>query len=235
MMRTLARLTVRVPAVVIAVVAALAMSAACVKTNLLGPEDGGADVAPDPCRRATGPELMPFWVYQDAGSHLNHFVASGYFGDFNDISIDLAHSTQPRSGSTAMRVDYHPMGQARFAGIFWQCPANNWGTVSGAGFDLSHAQRVLFSARAAAPGTRVEFAVGGIGWDPSAPFPDSLPSTRTVPIETELDETWQELQIDFANAGRADRRHVIGGFMIVISGARNPAGARVYIDDVRWE
>jgi hypothetical protein len=188
---------------------------------------------PDPCARASGPEAMPFDVYVDAGDRRNHFIPSGFFGDTSDLGFEVADTSRPHSGTTSIRIEYRPAGPMGFAGIFWQCPENNFGTVAGAGFDLSRARRVRFFARVAQGTAVVEFKVGGIGHgSPPAPFPESLPATPSGQVTSSLTQDWREFTIDVA--GR-DLSRVIGGFMFVTSIAQNPAGVTVFLDDIVWE
>jgi hypothetical protein len=174
--------------------------------------------------------LLPFAVFVDNGDETNHFVPSGFFGDAADITLSTADTSSPRSGSTAIRIEYRPRGSEGFAGVFWQCPEKNWGTVQGAGFNLSRARQVRFWARASAP-ARSEFKAGGIGRG-VAPFPDSFDSASTNPVIVELGTDWRQFTIELA--GR-DLSRVIGGFMWVTSRVQNPAGVTVFIDDVVWQ
>ena len=163
---------------------------------------------------------MPFTIYVDDGDVRNHFIPSGYFGDIDDVTLNAADNTNPRTGATAIRIDYRSRGPQRFAGIFWQCPANNWGDVPGAGFNLTRARQVQFWARASSNGAKAEFKVGGVGrGSPPAPFPDSFDATPTTPDIIELGTDWRQFTIDLT--GR-DLARVIGGFMVVTSVPQNP-------------
>jgi hypothetical protein len=186
----------------------------------------------NPCARVTGPASVPFFVYADGGDPRNHFIASGFFGDTADLAINQTDSTNPHSGSTSLRIDYRPRGAMRFAGVFWQCPESNFGTVADAGFNLTLAQRVRFFARASRP-SRAEFKVGGIGRaSPPQPFPDSLLSTSTSPVIVELGTDWREFTISVA-AG--DRSRIIGGFLFVTNTDQNQSDVSIWVDDVVWE
>jgi hypothetical protein len=185
-------------------------------------------VAHDPCARAVGPETMPFFVYRDGGDVANHFHPSGFFGDFADLTIDTAHSANPRSGATSIRIAYAPRGPLNFAGIFWQC--GDFGNLD-AGFNLSRASMVRFWARADAPG-KAEFKVGGIGRGvPPAPFPDSLASTSTSPVVVDLGTDWREFVIPVSG----DRSYIQGGFMFVTSTAQNSGGLELFLDEISWQ
>lgn len=172
---------------------------------------------------------LPFVVYGDDGDPRNHFVPSGFFGDTGDLTLTTADRTSPHGGATSIRIDYRPRGSMRFAGIFWQNPANNWGTTSGAGFDLRPAKTVQFWARASVGGVKAEFKVGGI----TGPFPDTLPSTETVPRVVQLSTSWQQFSIDVS---ARDLSYVIGGFMWVTNATdQNPSGCTIFVDDIVWQ
>ncbi len=174
---------------------------------------------------------MPFSIYVDDGDQGNHYIPSGFFGDISDLTVDYGDRSAPHGGSTAIRIDYRPRGSQRFAGVFWQCPANNWGTEQDAGFNLRLARQVQFWARVSAR-ARAEFKVGGIGTTaPRAPFPDSLDSVSTNPVVVDLGTDWRQFTID---VGGRDLGHVIGGFMVVTNTTQNPAGLTLFLDDITW-
>jgi hypothetical protein len=168
---------------------------------------------------------MPFVVYADDNDPRNHFIPSGFFGDFADLTLNTADGSSPQSGPTAIRIDYRPRGPQKFAGIFFQC--GTFGDTQNVGFNLSLARQVQFWARASRANLKVEFKVGGI----MGAFPDSFPSTATSPVFVELGTDWRQFTIDVS--GRNLTR-VIGGFMFVTSTAENPSGASVFIDEVVW-
>src|SRR3989344_9558144 len=78
---------------------------------------------------ASAAEALPFNIYTDSGAPDNHYVPSGYMGDWGDIKMDPAHAENPHSGTTAIEVTYSAARTqgANWAGVYWQDPANNWG------------------------------------------------------------------------------------------------------------
>ena len=96
------------------------------------------------------PEQMPFAVYTDGGDPGNHYVPSGYMGDYRAVTMNQYWTGHPHHGKTCIRVTYRgavPRGVG-WAGVYWQSPANNWGTVPGpTGYDLSRAARLTFWVR----------------------------------------------------------------------------------------
>jgi len=120
----------------------------------------------DPLMKPEGrkQEAMPFYIYADRSSMNNHFIPSGWLGDYGDLKYDGACKEDPYLGDTCIKIVYTGKASngARWAGIYWQYPANNWGTID-KGYDLSKATKLTFWARGANGGERIEeFKVGGI-------------------------------------------------------------------------
>ncbi len=168
-----------------------------------------------------------FPVYTDGSSPDNHFVASGWMGDFNDIKINEKYLTNPRSGSTSIEVAYSNKATqgARWAGVYWQNPPNNWGTRPG-GYDLTGARKVTFWARGEKGGERIEeFKIGGI----TGEYADSdVAGIGPVVLTTE----WQQFTIDLEGK---DLSSISGGFCWATNLDVNPDGATFYLDDIRYE
>jgi hypothetical protein len=173
-------------------------------------------------------EEIPFNVYTERSSAVNHFIPSGWMGDYGDLKIDDGWTADPHSGTTCIRVVYSgKVSQgARWAGVFWQNPANNWGQIKDAGFDLSEATKLTFWARGEKGGERIEeFKMGGISGD----YSDSdVAGIGPVVLTTE----WQRYTIDLAGK---DLSHIIGGFCFATNVDVNPEGAIFYLDDIIYE
>jgi len=179
-----------------------------------------------------------FYVYFDADYHGNHFVPSGLMGDCGDIEINEACEESPHSNKTCIRIVYTAKGKgphtcdypppAKWAGVYWQYPANNWGKEQvheDAGFDLSEHKKLVFWARAE-KACRIQFKVGGI----SERYGDSLKSARMK--RAKLTTSWQKFEIDLEDA---DLSHIIGGFCWVTDWQESSDGATFYLDDIRYE
>jgi exo-beta-1,3-glucanase (GH17 family) len=179
-----------------------------------------------------------FFVYCDFHSMSNHFAASGYMGDCGDIEIQEDCRNGPHSGETCIKIVYSATGKGphtgnyappcKWAGLYWQKPANNWGTskdFQGQGYDLSRYNRLVFWARSVAK-CKIEFKVGGIIGE----YGDSLKIARTKVVT--LGKEWKEITIDLKGA---DLKHVIGGFGWTSNWEANPKGATFYLDDIRFE
>ncbi len=171
---------------------------------------------------------MPFDVYTERASTSNHFIPSDWMGDYSDLKIDEAWTADPYSGTTCIRIVYSgKVSQgARWAGIFWQNPSNNWGAAKDAGFDLSRATKLTFWARGEKGGERIEeFKMGGISGD----YPDSdVAGIGPVVLTPE----WKQYTIDLAGK---DLTYVIGGFCWSTNVDVNPEGCVFYLDGIRYE
>jgi hypothetical protein len=172
-------------------------------------------------------QFEPFNIYTDKNARGNHYIPSGYMGDYNDVSIDQSCMEDPYSGETCIKITYRPdMSQgARWVGVYWQYPPNNWGEKRG-GFDLTGAKKLTFWARGENGGERIEeVKIGGIGGS----YPDS-DSAGTGPIVLTTD--WQQYEVDLE--GR-DLSRISGGFCFSTNLDVNPNGATFYLDDMRYE
>ena len=179
-----------------------------------------------------------FYVYQDSRSPSNHFAPSGYMGDCGDIVLQEDCQIEPHSGASCIKVVYSTTGKGphtcdysppcKWAGVYWQKPANNWGTskdFEGQGYDLSAYNRLVFWAKADRE-CKIEFKVGGI----SAKYGDSLKAARARTFT--LSKEWREYEIDLKGA---KLKHIIGGFGWTANWDANPGGATFYLDDIRFE
>jgi hypothetical protein len=168
-----------------------------------------------------------FYIYSDKGDHQNHFIPSGWMGDYGDLRIDDGNRDNPKSGKTSIKWTYTAKATngANWAGCFWQNPANNWGTVAG-GYDLSAYKRLTFWARGEKGGEKIaEFKVGGI----TGEHGDS-DAQNIGPIE--LTKEWKKYTIDLADKNLS---HVIGGFAWSASRDDNQDGFIIYLDEIRFE
>ena len=128
-----------------------------------------------------------FGVYLDRGSRSNHYIPSGWMGDYGDLKLSEGCTDNPYSGKTCIKISYSAEGKqgAGWAGIYWQFPPNNWGEQRG-GFDLTGAQKLTFWARGEQGGEQIiEFKMGGI----TGTYSDS-DSTSIGPINLETE--WKQ-------------------------------------------
>lgn len=172
-------------------------------------------------------DFKNFPVYTDENSPDNHYFPSGWMGDFVDISLDSTHMENPHSGSTSMKISYSNKASqgARWAGIYWQNPANNWGSRPG-GYDLTGSSKLVFWARGEKGGERIEeFKVGGI----TGEYSDS-DVAGIGPLL--LKQEWTKYEIDLSDK---DLSSIIGGFAWAANLDNNPDGVTFYLDDIRFE
>ncbi len=172
-------------------------------------------------------EDMPFYVFADRGSINNHFIPSGWMGDYGDIKYNGGSNEDPYLGDTCIKIVYTgAVSQgARWAGLYWQHPPNNWGNQD-KGFDLSQATKLTFWAKGAKGGERIEeFKVGGIMGE----YSDS-DSASIGPVI--LNPEWTQYTIDLKGK---DMSYIIGGFCWGTNVDVNPEGATFYLDEIRFE
>ena len=141
--------------------------------------------------------------------------------------FDDGYRENVHSGNSCMKIKYNARGAqgAGWAGIFWQNPANNWGSQMG-GYDLSGYNKLTFWARGEKGGEIIaEFKVGGI----SGTYSDS-DSTSIGPIT--LTKDWKKYEIDLKGL---DLSYISGGFAYTASSKDNPQGFIFYLDDIKFE
>ena len=170
---------------------------------------------------------MPFYIYADKSSINNHFIPSGWMGDYGDIKYDGVSTEDPYLGDSCIKIIYSGKATqgSRWAGIYWQNPANNWGTID-AGYDLSKATKLTFWARGVKGGERIEeFKIGGIMGE----YSDS-DSAGIGPVI--LNKEWTQYTIDLKGK---DISYIIGGFCWATNIDVNPEGATFYLDEIKYE
>jgi len=171
---------------------------------------------------------MPFYVYSDNGAITNHYIPSGWMpaSASQDLKFDQSWKENPYLGNSCIKITYKDNSGTRWAGIYWQNPANNWGNVDG-GYDLSKATKLVFWARGEKGGERIEeFKVGGIMGE----YSDS-DSASIGPVI--LNKEWTKYEIDLKGK---DMSYIIGGFCWATNVDVNPeGGATFYLDEIRYE
>lgn len=169
----------------------------------------------------------PFNVYTDKNARGNHYSPSGWMGDYSDIAFTDAWKENPHSGMSCIKITYKPNASqgARWTGMYWQNPPNNWGEKKG-GYDLTGAKKLIFWARGEKGGERIEeVKIGGL----SGTYPDSDIAAAGPII---LTKDWQEYSI---NLDGKDLSYISGGFVWASNLDVNPNGCTFYLDDIRYE
>ncbi|MFH1478646.1 MAG: hypothetical protein ABIG92_02585 [Candidatus Omnitrophota bacterium] len=177
--------------------------------------------------QAAGGAFKTFPIYTDGRSPDNHYIPSGYMGDFSDVRIDQSCFDNPYAGSTCIKITYTNKASqgARWVGTYWQNPANNWGDKKG-GFDLTGAAKLSFYAKGEKGGERIEeFKMGGL----TGQYPDS-DVAGIGPVL--LTKEWKKYEVDL---GGKDLSYISGGFCWATNLDVNPNGAVFYLDDIRYE
>jgi outer membrane protein OmpA-like peptidoglycan-associated protein len=173
---------------------------------------------------------FPLIVFGEEHGTAATFVPSGFMGDAESLKIKSAGFSAPLSssatGNACLKIEITPRGAQRWVGMYWQTPANNWGKIKGAGYDLSRATKLTFWARGENGGEKIaEFKMGGL----VGPYPDT-DSASIGPIR--LKKEWTQYTIDLAGK---DLRHILGGFAFSVRRAQNPRGAVFYLDEIMYE
>ena len=170
-------------------------------------------------KRALKPVAMPYAVYRDGARGKWH--PSGYMGHTRALKLDAACRESPHSGATCLKVSY--LDHYGWAGVSWQDPANDWGERPG-GANLSNAATLVFWARGAKGGEKVNFYVGGI--DGKAKFPDSAKAKLDGVV---LKKTWTRYRIPLDGL---DLSQIKTGFGFSFGNDAEPFA--FYLDDIEY-
>jgi len=172
---------------------------------------------------------FPAYVFGDESGRDDLFVATGFMGDPSAITkmaatySFAAPAPSGEVGQHSLILTYKPRGPKGWAGLYWLTPANNWGKIKGAGFDLRKADQLTFWIRGEKGGEKIsEVKIGGI----TGPYPDS-DVLSYGPLK--LTRQWNQYSIPLEGK---DLRHIVGGFAIIFRRADNPFGATVYLDEI---
>ena len=173
-----------------------------------------------------------FDVYTDQDAAGNHFVPSGWMpGPFPQNKLDFYGDwlQMPYSGSTCIRVTTtFQTGGGSWAGIYWQYPEGNWGTIPNAGYDLTGADSLVFWAKGENGGEIVEFFAFGI----TGPYGDSESRWPPSGSRDTLNSMWERYSINLAEK---DLSYVIGGFAFVVVKDDNGGNdITFYMDDIQY-
>ncbi|MBL7070182.1 MAG: hypothetical protein ISS27_01765 [Candidatus Omnitrophica bacterium] len=186
-----------------------------------------AEVKEASVKPAASETSKKFIIYTEKSSRDNHYIPSGFMGDYSDIRMNLGAKDDPHSGEDCIEFVYLPKRSqgAGWAGVYWLNPANNWGTIDG-GYDLSGSSKLNFWARGKQGGETIqEFKVGGIYGKHS--------DSDTAGIgPAVLSKEWTEYSIPLDNK---DLTYIIGGFVWSTNLDSNPEGATFYLDDIAFE
>lgn len=176
----------------------------------------------------TKKEYKPFYVYEDKDFGGNHYSPTGIMGDFGDITIAQDCTENPQDGKTCIKITYTGLAAnaQKWAGIYWQEPANNWAKLEKGGFDLTGATKLTFWARGEKGGENIaEFKVGGMQGN----FPDTALYSMGPVI---LTKEWKEYEISFDS--KPNLKRISGGFCFAAAQKDNPQGFVMYLDNIAY-
>ena len=213
-------------------------SAAACSKNTSGTEPGkkatpaAVNAAPSTIQPQTGAPaaaFQPFYIYQDKSSR-NRFTPSGYMPTGECLNVDDGWQYDVKQGKTCVRVVYDVACSKegrKWAGVYWQNPADNWGSRKG-GYNLNGATKLVFWAKGEMGGERIEeFRVGGMGANQMFPDSDTVSIGPVI-----LSKDWKEYSIDLRGK---DLSYISGGFAWVSNVDANPHHCTFYLDDIRFE
>ncbi|MDD5073442.1 MAG: carbohydrate binding domain-containing protein [Candidatus Omnitrophica bacterium] len=153
------------------------------------------------------------------------FVPSGWMGDVGAIKVEPKCAEKPKKGKYCMKWTYDISKDAKngWAGVYWQYPANNWGTKSG--LDLTGHKKLTFWAKGETGKEVINIIAGGIKGQVPDSFVKELKGTK-------LSSGWKQYTIDLS--GR-DLSNVSGGFCWTADSKLNKGAVTFYFDDILYE
>jgi hypothetical protein len=162
------------------------------------------------------------------------FAPSGYMGDGAGGTAVVADTTCADRPSGARGDCYrftYKAGPMLWSGVYWQFPANNWGSAEGKAIPAG-ASHVSFYAAGAAGGEVLTIKIGGIH-DTTLPYSDTFSAQGMFTLSTAMTKYTVDL------AGQPYDK-VIGGFSWATAypESTNPASAApivFFLDDLVWE
>jgi hypothetical protein len=193
----------------------------------------GDDAGPAPGIDAAPPSIaLPFYVS-------DQFLPTGFMGP-SLTSITLSHDAtlcktprQTGAGGDCYTATWAPLlGDAgsSWAGVYWQSPANNWGSKPGKPI-APGATKVSFYAAGAKGGESIQLCAGGINspaGSASLPYSDSF--TVKQPAIT-LTTDWAPYSISLQGTSYTS---VLGAFCWVATTTASES-VTFYLDDIKWE
>ena len=169
--------------------------------------------------------LQKFYIFCSSDPTKNRYIPSGYMGDTMDLNLSSARIPTPSGSGTCLRVRYTPDGINEWAGIYWQNPENNWGSVKG-GYNLTGAEKLTFWVKGKQGKEKIRgIKIGGITGKHS-----DTDSFTTTPIV--LSKNWKKFEISLKGL---DLSYISGGFCIILTKEDNPGGCEFYLDEICYE
>ncbi|HUA38115.1 MAG TPA: glycoside hydrolase family 2 TIM barrel-domain containing protein [Candidatus Sulfopaludibacter sp.] len=166
---------------------------------------------------------LPYFIYGEKKG--NTYVASGFTGNSNAVTMDANCTDDPPSGTTCIKAVYH--GSTGDGGMIWQSPANDWGDKPG-GFDFTGARKLTFWARGENGGEKATFGFGCLTKNTARDkkYMDSDNGT----LDVTLTPNWQQYTIYLSGK---DLTLIKSGFFW--NAEANGAPVTLYLSDIKWE
>jgi len=188
-----------------------------------------------------------FYVYDDFDSAGNNFYVRNLLTQKTSEAefipyMEESSEESPMTGLNSIKCKFlsrvSNWGVWQFQNGFAPPAQNNyqvnWGEKPNAGVNLSGATELAFYAKGSSGGERVEFFIGGTGYDSKEvkiqPYPDSTRKISTGFIT--LSNQWQQYRL---NLSGADLSYIINGFSWGTSAAENGnKDITFYLDDIKY-
>lgn len=182
------------------------------------------------------------YVYKDHADGFNNFTQEAFMGDSYSNIPEMNEAAEGYSGTgIEAYVDFnkHAWSGYMFLNGLMDSdspfPYVDYGNKSGGRVDLTGAEKLIFFAKGAKGGEKVEFFVSGLGWDndrTNAAYPDSHKKISSGAVS--LSSEWRQYEIKLPEKGMDS----IGcGFGWMASDANNgfKDGVHFYLDEIRFE
>lgn len=198
------------------------------------PQDSpGGQAAARKDRKAADEPAGRWYVYRDSDSEENHGEWTNWMpAEAKDMKQDfsLTDEKDPFQGSSCIRMSLKFL-PPDWCGLAVSCKADYWGEADDdSAFDLRKAQRLVFYARGAKGGERVQVKVGVLG---DKPFGDSAKKPLATPQLT-LSKSWRRYELKARPDVNLSR--VVTPFCIVANRANNTdESITVYFDQIYFE
>lgn len=188
------------------------------------------------------------YVYHDFAFTGNHFPVKALMaGQGQDSLLRVMNDNyriDPYSGNSCIECSIDVVGDSWGGWMFTYgyLPKGsdeyifNFGEYPDCGYNLNKAEKLTFWAKGKNGGEKVEFFIGGMGWNPELKrpqqgikYPDSAQKISTKYIT--LDKKWTEYVIPLDSA---DLSYISCGFGFAASGNYNNGNVTFYLDEIKF-
>jgi len=178
------------------------------------------------------------YVYKDASNGHNNFTQKAFMGSSYHNAPPMSETAEGFSGisgiSAELNLRTHSWGGYMFINgklLPGGVPELSFGEADAA-LDLTGAEKLVFYARGEAGGERIEFFMGGLGWNGNQRTAEFADSTAKISLGTvELSTEWQRYEIDVSNV---DLSGVGCGFGWVANNRSNSGQIKFYMDEIHY-